>query len=72
MIKNKLHYVGKVVLSKSNILYDQIKYLTPAYNPFSDYDEKIKYVKPTHKIKAAYMERTKNNHLRQPFIRNQK
>ena len=40
-------------------------------SPFQDFNEEdICYIKPLYKVKVKYLERTKSNHLRQPFIVN--
>lgn len=69
---NKLSYVGNVVMMKNNPLYeDIIKLSKRKRTTFADYDNKdIIYVTPKIKILVNYMERTVNNHLRQPFLIN--
>lgn len=68
--EKKFYYVGKVTLGKKNHLYkDIIKEKVLKKSPFQDYDKKdINYLKPKITCKVKFMERTNNNHLRQPFI----
>ncbi len=67
-IDNKFHYVGSMSLSKKNKLYLKIINSKIIKNPFIDYDDKANYIKPIYKVKVSYIERTKSNHLRQPFL----
>ena len=64
---NKLYYVGKVFIKKKNILFEELKKIHSNINPFYDFKNEIQFVKVIKKIKIKYIERTKNNHLRQPF-----
>lgn len=68
--KNKFFYVGKVSLAKkydfvNKVLSSKIVNLSPFINLN---EENVNYIKPIYKIKVKYLERTENNHLRQPFI----
>lgn len=68
--KNKFFYVGKVSMAKK---YDFVnKVLSSKFvnlSPFINFNaENVIYIKPNYKIKVKYLERTENNHLRQPFI----
>ncbi len=67
---NKLLYVGKVTVGQKYELSKKIlKEQKQKKSPFMDYNEKnIIYVFPQIKIKVNYLEKTKNNHLRHPFI----
>ncbi len=66
---SKFYYVGKVTLGKKKPLYKKlIKEKITKKSPFQDYNEKIKFLNPKLKCFVKYMERTYNNHLRQPFI----
>lgn len=70
--KNKEHiFVGKVILGKKDKLYnDLIKEQKISNKYLLDIkDKKITFIKPKYKITVSYMERTKNNMLRQPFIK---
>lgn len=67
--ENKLYFVGNVKLSVNSDLYKKV--LTIPHlkkSPFIDYDKKAIYLKPTLKCMVRYLERTLNNHLRQPII----
>lgn len=67
---NKFYYVGKVTLGKKQQLYKKImKQKIIGKTPFQDYNLKeVYYLIPKISCKVKFMERTKNNHLRQPFI----
>ena len=67
---NKLHFVGKVTIGKKNDIYNKIiKLKKRTISPFINFKEKnMVYIVPNLKCKVNYLERTKNNHLRQPFI----
>lgn len=71
-INNKFVFVGKVTLGKKTTFYNEIKKeKTIKISPFTNYsNEDVNFIKPKLKCKIKYMERTKNNHLRQPFISN--
>lgn len=68
---NKYYYVGKVILGKKDKLYNIIiKEKELNKSSLVDYDKKeATYIKPKHLINISYIERTKNNLLRQPFIK---
>lgn len=66
-VNNKLLYVGKVSIAKKDNLLDKLKLISSKKTPFFNYDEKINYVKIKYKIKVKYLEKTKNNLLRQPI-----
>ena len=67
-INNELLYVGRVFIAKKNKLFNQIKKEKRINSKFVNYDDdKIIYIKPRYKIVVKYIERTKSNHLRQPF-----
>ena len=69
-IRNKkLFYVGKVSVSKKNKVYQEIKKIPKLKkSPFQDYFESIVYLKPVLKAQVKYLEKTSNNHLRQPIF----
>lgn len=71
-VNNKLMYVGSCSLSKKNPLYEKIINSKIIKNQFENYKDKGSFIKPIFKIKINYMERTKDNHLRQPFVKNEK
>ena len=64
---NNFYYVGKVFIAKKNNLFNELSKIHTKKNPFYDYDNNIQFVKVLNKVKIKYIERTKNNHLRQPF-----
>ncbi len=65
----KLIYVGSASLMNNSVLYLNILNLKIlSDSPFENYDEKIVYVKVKLKCKVKYIEKTKNNQLRQPII----
>lgn len=66
---NKLFYVGSCSLSKKHPLYEKVINSKLIKNPFTDFKDNINFINPTFKIKINYMERTKDNHLRQPFVK---
>lgn len=67
---NNFYYVGKVVLGKKSEKYKKLKKQNRlSKSPFLDYSNNDAiYVRPKNTCRVKYMERTKNNHLRQPFI----
>ena len=70
-INNDFFYVGKVAMSKKNSLYKKIKMLkVNKFSTISNYNqEDVNYINPKYKCKVIYLERTKNNHLRHPIIK---
>lgn len=68
-INNELHFVGKVSISKKVSIYNKIKQQEKSKNYFCDFDEDIYYIKPSISCHIAYLERTKNNHLRHPIFK---
>lgn len=66
---NEFYYVGKVTLGMKNNLYKKVlKEKIINKSPFQDFYENAVYLNPCLKCSVKYMERTNNNHLRQPFI----
>lgn len=67
----KFCYVGKVTLGKKTPLYRQIKdEKVIDQSPFFDLNsDGVTYIRPNLKCNVSYMERTRNMHLRQPFIK---
>lgn len=67
---NKLKYVGKIIVGPKNSLYKMIlstKQLKKT--PFIDYqNSQAFYINPNLTCQVKYMERTKNNHLRQAYL----
>lgn len=66
---NNLYYVGSVVLNKKDKLYNKIITSKKIDNPFIDFNEEYTYIKPIIKVNVIYLERTNNNHLRHPVIK---
>jgi len=66
---NKLYFVGKVSVHKNYKIYNEIIKLKKGKNLFYDFNEKINYVNPTLTCHVEYLERTKNNHLRHPILK---
>lgn len=67
---NEFCYVGNVALAKKSAIYNKLMKLQKMRkSPFNDYKKSNAiYVSPIIKVKIKYMERTKNNHLRQPRV----
>lgn len=69
---NEFYFVGKVSLLEKSSLYDKILKIKPKkVSPFTNYNKNAIYIKPTLKCNIEYLERTKNNHLRQPVFRDE-
>ena len=69
-INKKLYFVGKATLSKKSSLYQKILHQEKQnFSPFYNYKENFIFLKPNLKCSVNYLERTKNNHLRQPIIK---
>ncbi len=67
---NYLYYVGKVTITKQNSLYKKIVKMKIKTNNFINYeDDNVTFIKPELECYAEYLERTENNHLRQPVYR---
>lgn len=71
-INNKYHFVGKMLFSHKNKEYKKVVNSKETKNYLEDCKEDAFYIKPIIKVKVNYMERTKNNMLRQPFIQKDK
>lgn len=69
--KKDFHYVGKVTISKKRQLYNEIVRMTPQTNSslINYQDDEYTYIEPKLTCFVSYMERTRNNHLRQPTFR---
>lgn len=65
----KLYYVGKASIMLNDPLAIILKKEKRVDCKFQNEHEKGEYIKPTRQILIHYMERTSDNHLRQPFIR---
>ncbi len=67
----KLYFVGKVSLAKKYKLYTEIKKSKILKkSPFIDFTTNINFLNPHMTCFVQYIERTKNNHLRQPIYKN--
>lgn len=67
---NKLYFVGKVSMSNKHKLYNiLLKEKGVKKSPFTDYTDNFTYLTPKYKCHIKYLERTKNNHLRQPIYK---
>ena len=73
-VKQQFKYVGNVSMVKKNPLYKKIKMLkTRKLSTFNNYHSiDLNYIKPEYQCLIYYLERTKNNHLRQPIFKKEK
>ena len=62
-------FVGKVSLNKKYSLYERILKLRKSKNYFCNLSDDAFYVKPSIKCKVQYLEKTENNSLRQPILK---
>lgn len=71
-VENNFYYVGSVILSKKTELFYKVSHCRKKEKtPFVDYERKnVVYLVPKLECMIQYMERTKTNHLRQPYIKN--
>ena len=71
MREDKLYYVGSVAMMKSNPLYEKIvKSTKKNKSPFENYsNSNLTFITPAVKCEVTYLERTPNNHLRQPVLK---
>lgn len=70
---DNLNYVGRVILSKTNPFYKKIiSTKKQKKNSFLDKDIKGTYIELKNSCIIKYLERTKNNHLRQPIFQSEK
>ena len=68
-----LYFAGKVSMGKKHKLYDKLKKVKKLKNsPFIDYEDNCIYVETKYECIIDYMERTKQNHLRQPIYKGEK
>lgn len=68
-VKNKFHFVGKVSIRKTASVYENIINAKESANNFCDFEEDVKYIKPSILISVEYLERTDGNHLRHPIYK---
>lgn len=64
--ENNFCFVGKVSITKNKDIYNTIIKEKKDKNHFSNFNEKINYIKPTIKCRIEYLEKTKNGLLRHP------
>lgn len=68
--ENNFYYIGKVVMGNKNNLYDKIKKSRKIKNYLKEYDNsKSVFIKPVYRLNINYIERTKDNMLREAFIK---
>ena len=65
---NELYYVGKVSINKKFALINILRTMKKINNQFVNWDEDAIYVKPIHKVRVRYLERTKSGMLRHAVI----
>lgn len=65
----KYKYVGKVTMGKRNSLYNKIKKQQKASNIVNEDISNATFIEPKYQCNIEYMERTANNHLRQPIFK---
>ena len=61
-------YVGKVLISKKNNIYEKILNIKKCKNYLKIENNDITFIKPILSCKINYLERTKNGHLRHPKL----
>ena len=66
---HRLYYVGKVVMAKKNSFYKILLKESLCKNYFEDYFEVGNFIKPIYYCMVKYLQRTDNNHLRQPILK---
>ncbi|MBE6156543.1 MAG: hypothetical protein E7161_02240 [Firmicutes bacterium] len=67
-INNKYVFVGKILFSHKNKDYEKVINSDSVKNYLENCEDNAIFIKPIYKLKVNYMERTKNNMLRQPFV----
>ena len=65
---SKLYYVGKLSVSKSRDIVSEILKEKISKNYFCNYDSIGIFIKPKIKITVNYLDKTKSNMLRHPFL----
>lgn len=70
MENNKLIYMGKVNIGKKNAEFQLIKKIPKTNNKLSDYNnEEFIYIEPILECTVIFMEKTRNDKLRQPVYK---
>ena len=65
---NKLYYVGKIKVSNNKDITKEVLAKKKIGNPFCNYEGDGMFVEPDIKITINYLEKTKGNLLRHPFM----
>ncbi len=65
---NKLYYVGKIKVSNNKDITKEVLSNKKSSNPFCNYENAGIFIKPSIKITINYLEKTKSNMLRHPFM----
>ena len=65
---NKLYYVGKIKVSRRKEILAKIMKEKSSAREFVNYEGDGVFIKPKYKITVNYLEKTKQNMLRHPFI----
>ena len=66
--KNKLYYVGKIKVSNNKDITKKVLAKKKINNPFDNYESDGIFIEPNIKIIINYLEKTKSNMLRHPFM----
>lgn len=70
-IANKLYYVGKVSITKDNLIAKKIFKIETSSNKFVNFKGNAAYINIKLQVEVKYLERTSTNMLRQPVIINE-
>lgn len=65
---NKLYYVGKIKVSNNKDITKEVLAKEKRSNPFCNYKDDGIFIEPNIKITINYLEKTKSNMLRHPFM----
>ena len=65
---NKLYYVGKIKVSNNKDITKEVLDKKKIINPFCNYENDGIFIEPDIKITINYLEKTKGNLLRHPFM----
>lgn len=65
---NKLYYVGKIKVSNNKDITKEVLAKKKTSNPFCNYEGDGIFIEPNIKITINYLEKTKGNLLRHPFM----
>ena len=66
--KNKLYYVGKIKVTNNKDITKKVLAKKKINNPFDNYESYGIFIEPNIKIIINYLEKTKSNMLRHPFM----